>query len=124
MITTTGVCCRIVWHSTPFQFLVHSFRLVVHDRSTPLKSTHSDPLSPPLLVPSSSSRPAAFMARQSKWSDGFRDRLDIQPSAPHRSNSHQFFPIDDRLRSGVVTNVQPYKWRNRNPPNDSENYRE
>ncbi|GBL93987.1 hypothetical protein AVEN_222900-1 [Araneus ventricosus] len=33
------------------------------------------------------------MAHQSKWNDGYPDRLDIQPSPPHRYNSHRFFAL-------------------------------
>ncbi|GBL96114.1 hypothetical protein AVEN_104345-1 [Araneus ventricosus] len=35
-------------------------------------------------------RVCKYATRQSKWSGGYRDRLDIQPSAPHHSNSNGF----------------------------------
>ncbi|GBM27543.1 hypothetical protein AVEN_257855-1 [Araneus ventricosus] len=34
---------------------------------------------------------AAFEVRQSTWSAGYWDGLDIQPTAPHHTNSGRFF---------------------------------
>ncbi|GBM02531.1 hypothetical protein AVEN_178469-1 [Araneus ventricosus] len=35
--------------------------------------------------------PATIFARQSKWRDGYRERLDIQLSTPHHGNYDQRF---------------------------------
>ncbi|GBM14746.1 hypothetical protein AVEN_72014-1 [Araneus ventricosus] len=45
------------------------------------------PAPPHRCVPS----PVEFIALLSKWSDGYRDRLDIQPFSPHHVKSDRFF---------------------------------
>ncbi|GBM78877.1 hypothetical protein AVEN_12948-1 [Araneus ventricosus] len=90
-------CSSKVGHSWSFHaipFLAHSFRQVIHDLSTPRKFIHCQPLRYPTLAlsnfhckpcpksppsPQIVPTPAAFMAQQSKWIDGYWDKLDIQP---------------------------------------------
>ncbi|GBN57498.1 hypothetical protein AVEN_257299-1 [Araneus ventricosus] len=80
-----------------FHFLAYAFKLAIHDRSTPRKSILSHlsySLLPSFPISSVSKPPpyphvpfpATFMARKSKWSDGYRDWLDIQPRT--RTQSH------------------------------------
>ncbi|GBL97404.1 hypothetical protein AVEN_170513-1 [Araneus ventricosus] len=42
------------------------------------------------------------MAPQSKWSYGYPDRLDIQPSPPHSSESYRFCRIESRFWRGEI----------------------
>ncbi|GBM47484.1 hypothetical protein AVEN_153696-1 [Araneus ventricosus] len=35
----------------------------------------------------------AFTVQQSKWSDGYWDRLDIQTSIPHHAHSDRFYTL-------------------------------
>ncbi|GBN98124.1 hypothetical protein AVEN_65486-1, partial [Araneus ventricosus] len=57
---------------------------------SPISSVNDAPKSPP---PTHVPTPTAFMARHTKWSDGYWDRSDIQHTAPHHANSHRFSPL-------------------------------
>ncbi|GBN69604.1 hypothetical protein AVEN_122739-1 [Araneus ventricosus] len=56
--------------------LLRFIRRTTHSKSLPPPNTNAYLLSTMLIY-----------GRQSKWSGGYRDRLDMQPSAPHRINS-------------------------------------
>ncbi|GBM19328.1 hypothetical protein AVEN_200261-1 [Araneus ventricosus] len=47
--------------------------------------------------------PTAYMAQQSKWDDGYWDRLDIQLFTPHHASSDRFFT----LMTGFGRECQP-----------------
>ncbi|GBM72224.1 hypothetical protein AVEN_244011-1 [Araneus ventricosus] len=49
--------------------------------------------------------PAALITRHSKWSDGYWSRLDIQPSAPRRSDFERLFALTWRILTTMFPEV-------------------
>ncbi|GBM70477.1 hypothetical protein AVEN_60078-1 [Araneus ventricosus] len=59
-------------------------------------SSHSDPLFQPSTTSSVNHLPQActprrIRGRHTRWSDGYRSKVDIQSSAPHHANSVGIF---------------------------------